>query len=377
MGLYEAINAAPLYRIEAMPPRYAQFALICENEDLESSLKSFAECSHKPFCIVPLQNDSSLGKCVEFCYAGESQYIPVLRMEALPRLPHLEVCYYSKTQAYQPLHSVVTRLHALGLHVLYLLRPPLGISEGMRHDPSFLDRNAERLEAIYDFLADEISKQVFAARLKALLTGNMGFLFLSDYPCYAHPLVPCSSGFIVVDGGCAWGGIETFATLVGPTGHVWGFEPDQQGFLQAQTSRSRLAHGGRVTLSHCGLWHENTVKNFSCLGSSTCVAREEYKGQTQAVSLVRLDDFVHEHGIPHVDFLKLDVEGAECHVLEGAQQTLSACRPNLAICIYHNNSQDLVDVPEFICNSDLGYRMYIGQHAANIYDTVLYAVSER
>jgi len=40
------------------------------------------------------------------------------------------------------------------------------------------------------------------------------------------------------------------------------------------------------------------------------------------VSVQRLDDFLKDRGFPQVDFIKLDVEGAELSVLQGAQELL-------------------------------------------------------
>ena len=44
---------------------------------------------------------------------------------------------------------------------------------------------------------------------------------------------------------------------------------------------------------------------------------------TEDITLVRLDDFVREQGIVHIDLIKIDVEGVEYQVLAGARQTLS------------------------------------------------------
>lgn len=45
-------------------------------------------------------------------------------------------------------------------------------------------------------------------------------------------------------------------------------------------------------------------------------------GRSEPVRLRRLDDFCRERGIEHIDFLKLDVEGHELKVLEGAGRLL-------------------------------------------------------
>jgi FkbM family methyltransferase len=45
------------------------------------------------------------------------------------------------------------------------------------------------------------------------------------------------------------------------------------------------------------------------------------------VRLVRLDDYLHDHPLPRLDLMKLDVEGAELRVLRGARQTIKRFRP--------------------------------------------------
>jgi FkbM family methyltransferase len=47
------------------------------------------------------------------------------------------------------------------------------------------------------------------------------------------------------------------------------------------------------------------------------------------VPAVRLDDWVERSGMSRLDFIKMDVEGAESHVLQGAAATLQRFRPIL------------------------------------------------
>ena len=49
----------------------------------------------------------------------------------------------------------------------------------------------------------------------------------------------------------------------------------------------------------------------------------------EPVAVSTLDALLAEAGVARVDVVKIDVEGAECHVLEGAQRLLGRLRPRL------------------------------------------------
>ena len=54
------------------------------------------------------------------------------------------------------------------------------------------------------------------------------------------------------------------------------------------------------------------------------------------VPAVPIDDVVDELGLETVDFIKMDIEGAERHALAGARRTLERFAPRMALCVYHN-----------------------------------------
>jgi hypothetical protein len=45
----------------------------------------------------------------------------------------------------------------------------------------------------------------------------------------------------------------------------------------------------------------------------------------------RLDDFLAEKGVDHIDFIKADIEGGELNLLRGAEKLLVHCHPLILI----------------------------------------------
>lgn len=76
-----------------------------------------------------------------------------------------------------------------------------------------------------------------------------------------------------------------------------------------------------------------------------------------------------------IDFIKMDIEGAEMKALKGAEQTLIKFRPQLAISIYHSNN-DMQDIPIYLHNILKNYIFKIGQYSPDNDETILYAIPE-
>lgn len=77
-----------------------------------------------------------------------------------------------------------------------------------------------------------------------------------------------------------------------------------------------------------------------------------------------------------VNFIKLDVEGAEAQVINGARETIARYRPILALSLYHN-PQDIWALPELLFGLCIEYDIYIRQHYFNSFESVLYAVPKK
>jgi FkbM family methyltransferase len=135
-------------------------------------------------------------------------------------------------------------------------------------------------------------------------------------------------GMTVVDVGANIGYYTLImASRVAPGGHVIAFEPDpfSAGILAERLARRRHPWAGTVALHglalgrrrssaslHCG--HTNRADNRLTPGGS--------RGEVVPVEVVDFDGFARANGLPRVDAVKIDVQGAELMVLEGMRETL-------------------------------------------------------
>ena len=77
------------------------------------------------------------------------------------------------------------------------------------------------------------------------------------------------------------------------------------------------------------------------------------------VPLTTIDRLVSELNIPRVDFIKMDIEGAEPNALTGASRTIERWKPRLSISVYHAPDHP-VRIPKLIRNLRKDYEMECG-----------------
>lgn len=135
-------------------------------------------------------------------------------------------------------------------------------------------------------------------------------------------------GMHVVDAGANIGFYSLLsARRVGPQGKVWSFEPNSENARLVLASAAHNAFSN-IELHPVALGNvRGHVQFTSAIGSNGVFVDDEHRNLLDAscriVPLARLDDF----GIDRVDLFKMDVEGAEGLLLEGALGTIEQCRP--------------------------------------------------
>lgn len=201
-----------------------------------------------------------------------------------------------------------------------------------------------------------------------------------DAAAGAHP----KPGDVAIDAGGCWGETALWlAHTVGAEGHVHTFEPAPRNRdLLSRNLQLNPLHANRVTVwDHVlGARRGETVWLANRMAAGATVRDELAKvhswDQTDQALELRteaIDELVLGGAIERVDFLKVDVEGADLGVLEGAAETIRRDRPRLAIACYHK-PDDLVRIPDFVASLSVEYRWYLQCSTMVDIDTVAFAV---
>lgn len=148
--------------------------------------------------------------------------------------------------------------------------------------------------------------------------------------------------------------IGTFATWLArafPNGRVYCFEP-QRAVFQQLAGNAAINNLYNVYTYNIGLGAEDTWTTFRepsyfdsydygmfTLNKETYVPRGE---DTYTVEIKTLDTFVAQHNIDRVDLLKIDVEGMDVEVLQGARAIIKQFRPAIFI-EYTNGIESIKD----------------------------------
>lgn len=121
-----------------------------------------------------------------------------------------------------------------------------------------------------------------------------------------------------------------------PDATVHAFEPYSKTFETLRARVEASPYRDRVRLHNFGFYDkkgEATLHVTSHHGANSLVAISSayhvfnphvQEEDTEDVQLVRLDDFVADAGITHIDLMKVDVEGAEFEVFAGGVRALSS-----------------------------------------------------
>jgi FkbM family methyltransferase len=195
------------------------------------------------------------------------------------------------------------------------------------------------------------------------------------YKQNAKEIVSVKKGDIVLDMGACWGDTALyFAHKTGETGKVYSFEFIPNNIKLFNINKSFNSHlANQIELVPHPVSNKTGDKiYFKDNGPGSKVESKSFDGQTGETTTLAVDDFVKQNNISKIDFIKMDIEGAEPFALEGALETIKKHKPKLAIAIYHG-MDDFVNIPNWILNLNLGYEIFIDHFTIHAEETICFA----
>ena len=370
MELLNAIKKIPLLRPNALPIA-DNIGIICFESAFASITKGLLDYAQAIFVIDA--NDQQLCVIEKQIYEQQKRKIQVLPLSEISSRIDLVFVFFhhnSESKALFWCHNYMRKFDYESFCTFMPYPDQLGAST--IYMPDFYKNNQEYLEKVYCMLHDDESKIIFASRIRAITSGKVGYLHISNFEQYFHPAVQPEYGDIIIDGGISANVSSQikFINKIGNKGKWFGFEPDPIGFVSAYDNIKQSVSYNNFRLIDCGLWSKRDKICFDSHGdSSTCITKNF---NTIQIDVISIDEFVASNYLNNIDYIKLDVEGVEFDVLKGATRTIKEFRPKLAISLYHN-IDDIFKLPLFLNEICDNYNFHIGHHCAGLHETILYA----
>lgn len=221
---------------------------------------------------------------------------------------------------------------------------------------AWLGKYEAELQEVYDNLADDVSRETFAAVLNYKLSGKVEYLFACDTAREddLHQIFTFGENEVYLDLGAYNGDtVQEFLNLTeGRYQHIIAVEPDRRNCKKLNAMAEDL---GKITVHQCGVWSEAGELGFSDSGGrqSTFLAV-----QKKTVPVNSIDNLAQ--GLP-VSYIKMDVEGAEVQALTGGANVIKENAPKMFVAAYHYDV-DIFRLPLQIWQLVPDYKIFFRKH---------------
>ena len=267
--------------------------------------------------------------------------------------------------------SVKQKLDSMGfLHISYLAllkysSLDLAPSPFMDDFEDDFKKNHNKYLQTYNLLKDKKSKEIFTKIINFKISYDYAFMegFTNNHTeqYFDKELIPNIKNICFVDAGGYVGDTTSEVITNFPDfKKIYLIEPISENI---RIAKRELGHFRNIEFLICGVSNKketlyfNEEKSFSTL----------YGKGTQSVQVDTIDNLINEK----VDYIKLDIEGAEQDAIDGAKETIKQYKPILAICIYHK-AEDWYKIPQKVLAIESAYDIYLRHYMEGIFESVMY-----
>ncbi|MFT8709130.1 MAG: FkbM family methyltransferase [Sporolactobacillus sp.] len=323
--------------------------------------------------VLNLLEEHGLATVVSYCdndvakQGMKYRKIPIVSPEDSVNL------YPNATYIISCVDDVHVRKQLLSLGVTHKQMIVLDLTLYDTQSESFIFKNIDKYNTVYQWLSDDDSKKVFVNLLNYKITRDAAFLkpvFISNQKQYFNELVKSVKGKIFVDVGASVGDtLEEYINWCNGTyERIVCFEADEN-------NQKKISD----------LINEKRWKNIQTY--PIAVSKEKGKLKFNAISVgggfisndsgkvIACDSLDNVLTDEKVDFIKLDIEGGEYDALLGAQNIIQKCHPVIACCVYHK-IDDFFKLPQVIRSIYPYYRFYFRHYTLTEGETVCYALPD-
>lgn len=165
----------------------------------------------------------------------------------------------------------------------------------------------------------------------------------------------------------AWKGDSTyfFSKRSSNNAKIYAFEPDDNAYNVLKNIKDKYNLNNVILQNEIFLDYERDIDFVSMTPNTPTIKKHA----------ITLDMFAERNNIKKIDYIKMDVEGAEQKILESAVNTIKKYRPSLAVAIYHGGElfmEDFFKIPVFIKTIADDYEYYIRSYSPWGGETILF-----
>lgn len=219
-------------------------------------------------------------------------------------------------------------------------------------------RNEDKIALVYDWLADDLSKETFRKIVQFRLIDDSIEVptMVQDNQYFEYEFYEKRDDECFVDCG-AFDGISLKTFLKENDNqfeHYYGFEPDKENYKKLEEYVGTLSDDNqrKMKIFESAVYDVTGIdKLYALNGPGSFMAdigNEEIKTTT-------IDNALNGQ---KATYIKMNIEGSEMQALKGAEQTIRTYKPALAIAGYHK-TWDLWEVPMLIKKFNPEYKVYL------------------